>query len=195
MLERCAERHRRARARGERGAVLVETAILIPVIVLITFGLIEFSSAYQSASVASGSARAGARTASAEALLSTYAVDAATAAATALHTVASDEPVEMWIYKANANGYPGTLTDFSSCSTNCIKYNWVKATKTFDTANPLGGGWPASTQHACDSSTWDSVGVYVKLNHKYITKLFGAGINLTDHAVFRLEPAPTQLCG
>jgi hypothetical protein len=36
--------------------------------------------------------------------------------------------------------------------------------------------------------------VYVKLNHKFLTKLFGATIKLADHAVFRLEPAPTQLC-
>ena len=41
---------------------------------------------------------------------------------------------------------------------------------------------------------WDSVGVYIKLNHKFLTKLFGANITLADHAVFRLEPAPTQLC-
>ena len=38
----------------ERGAALVETAILIPVVIMITFGLIEFSSAYQSSSVAIG---------------------------------------------------------------------------------------------------------------------------------------------
>ena len=47
MLKRWAESRRLTRAQRERGAVLVETAILIPVIVLITFGLIEFSAAYQ----------------------------------------------------------------------------------------------------------------------------------------------------
>jgi hypothetical protein len=34
----------------------------------------------------------------------------------------------------------------------------------------------------------------VKLRHAFITKLFGATIDLADHSVFRLEPAPTQLC-
>ena len=103
----------------------------------------------------------------------------------------------MWIYKANDKGYPGVAgnTSFSTCTTNCIKYNWIPASKSFDTANPGGSGWPASAQNACDTANWDSVGVYVKLTHKYLTKLFGATINLTDHAVFRLEPAPTQLCG
>jgi len=177
----------------ERGAVLVETAILIPVVLIITFGLIEFSSAYQSSSVASASARTAARTASAEALLPTYATDAAAAAATALKTVPGDEPVEMWIYRANSAGYPES-GGFSSCTTNCIKYAWVPATRAFNTASPSGGGWAYTTQNACNTANWDSVGVYVKLNHKFLTKLFGANITLADHAVFRLEPAPTQLC-
>jgi Flp pilus assembly protein TadG len=189
MRSRC----RRGRFSGERGAALVETAILIPVVILVTFGLIEFSSAYQSSSVASASARAGARVASAEALLPTYATDAAAAAATALHTVSSSEPVELWVYKADANGYPSS-GNFSTCSTNCIKYTWLPATRLFDTASPGGGGWPYTTQNACNQNSWDSVGVYVKLNHKFLTKLFGTSITLTDHAVFRLEPAPTQLC-
>jgi Flp pilus assembly protein TadG len=184
------------RRRDERGAALVETAILIPVVILVTFGLIEFSSAYQSDAVAAGSARSAARTASAEAKLPTYAEHAALAAATALKNVPADEPIEMWIYKANPQGYPGATgnTSFSSCATACVSYQWNPTTRSFDTASPGGGGWAYSSQQACNSTNWDSVGVWVKLRHKYITKLFGSTIDLTDHAVFRLEPAPTQLC-
>jgi Flp pilus assembly protein TadG len=181
------------RMRGERGAALVELAILLPVVILLAFGMIEFSSAYQSSSTASASARSGARVASAEPRLSSFAVDAATAAATALHTVSNTEPVEMWVYRATATGFPDS-GNFTSCTTNCIKYTWVPATRTFDTANPSGGGWSYLTQNACNQAAWDSVGVYVKLNHKFITKLFGVSITVADHAVFRLEPAPTALC-
>src|SRR5882672_10358919 len=131
---------RRSRCSGERGAALVETAILIPVILIITFGLIEFSSAYQSSSVASAAARTAARTASAEALLPTYATDASAAAATALKTVPANEPVEMWIYRANTAGYPES-GGFSSCTTHCIRYAWLPGSRAFDTANPSGGGW------------------------------------------------------
>lgn len=181
-------------AEGERGAALVEAALLIPIAVLITFGMIEFSSAYQSSSVASASARSAARTASAEALLPTYATDAAAAAATALHGIAATEPQFMWIYKADpTTGLPSS-GGFTTCSTNCISYNWISSSRTFDTAHPGGGGWPYNTQNACNSSQWDSVGVYVRLQHAFLTKLFGTTINLSDHAVFRLEPAPTQLC-
>jgi Flp pilus assembly protein TadG len=180
----------------ERGAVLVETAIMLPVIILITFGMIEFSSAYQSSSTAASAARSAARTASAEAKLPGFATDAAAAAATALRLVPADEPVEMWVYRANAQGYPGAdgNTDFNSCTTKCIKYTWVPSSRSFNTASPGGDGWSASDQQACSPSQWDSVGVFVKLRHEFITRLFGATIDLTDHAVFRLEPAPTQLC-
>jgi Flp pilus assembly protein TadG len=181
----------------ERGAALVETAILIPVVILLTFGLIEFSSAYQSSAVAASTARSAARTASAEARLSTYAVDASIAAATALETVPASEPIEMWVYRANNKGFPGAdgNTSFTTCSTQCISYQWLSATRSFDTAHAGGSGWQASTQQACNAQTgWDSVGVYVRLRHKFLTTLFGATIDLTDHAVFRLEPAPTGLC-
>ena len=184
------------RREGERGAVLVETAILFPIIILITFGLIEFSMVYQSSSTGSAAARSAARTASAEAKLPNYATDAAAAASTALKTIGSDEPVEMWVYRANNLGYPGGTgsTSFASCTTSCIKYAWLPASKAFDIMNPTGSGWPYQSQLACDVANWDSVGVYIKLNHKYLTSLFGSSITLTDHAVFRLEPAPTQQC-
>jgi hypothetical protein len=186
----------RGRRGGERGAVLVETAILIPVIVMITFGLIEFSMVYQSSSTGAAAARAGARTASAEAKLPNYATDAAAAAATALKTIGSEEPVELWVYKGNTAGYPepNGNTGFSVCAANCIKYPWDPLLKKFDTASPSGGGWPYTSQQACDVANWDSVGVYIKLSHKFLTNLFGSTITLTDHAVFRLEPAPTQAC-
>jgi Flp pilus assembly protein TadG len=188
---------RATRRERERGAVLVETAIILPVVIMITFGLIEFSSAYQSAAIASSSARSAARTASAEAKLPTFATDAAAAAATALKTIPASEPVEMWVYKANLQGYPGLdgNTSFATCTTKCIKYQWVQGTRSFNTTSPTGSGWLASDQEACNVSQWDSVGVFIKLRHKYLTRLFGSTIDLTDHAVFRLEPAPTQLCG
>jgi Flp pilus assembly protein TadG len=181
------------RRRGERGAALVEFAILLPLVMLITFGVIEFSAAYQSSSIATAAARTAARTASAEALLSTYSTDAATAAATALRTAPNEEPQEMWIYRANTQGLPES-GGFSSCTTHCISYQWNKNTKSFDTTLPGGSGWPSSQQNACNQANWDSVGVYIRLNHKYLTRLFGSTLTLTDHAVFRLEPAPTQLC-
>jgi Flp pilus assembly protein TadG len=47
--------------RNERGAALLETAITIPLILLISVGIFEFGRAYQTAQVLTNAAREGAR--------------------------------------------------------------------------------------------------------------------------------------
>ena len=184
---------RRRQAERQRGAVLVETVVVLPLVLLLVFGIIEWSSAYHDSSVASDAARAGGRIASAQARNPDYATNAAASVAAALTTLPSDEPQEMWIYKANSNGYPGTASDFSSCNTNCIKYTWNSSTKQFNTAAPQGGGWPAANQQVC-TQPFDQIGIYVKIQHNFVTKMFGASITLTDHSVFRFEPTPSAVC-
>lgn len=96
------------RGRGERGAVLVETAILLPLILLLVFGIIEFSALYQSAAQVTDGTRASARTGSALARDEGYAVKIADAATSALSKMPSTSPEEIWIYRANDRGYPGS---------------------------------------------------------------------------------------
>lgn len=179
--------------RDDRGAALVEMAILLPVLILVVFGIIEWSAAYHDASVTADAARAGGRMASAESLNASYATNAASAVASTLQSLPVTEPQEMYVYKANSNGYPGSGTDFSTCSTNCISYQWQSTTKTFNTVSPGGSGWPAASQQVC-TEPFDEVGIYVKINHSFITNMFGATVTLTDHAVFRLEPTSLAAC-
>jgi Flp pilus assembly protein TadG len=182
-----------ARKRGERGAVLVETVVVLPLVLLLVFGIVEWSAAYHDSSVTADAARAGGRIASAQARNPDYATNAAASVAAALSTLPSGSVQEMWVYKANSNGYPGTGTDFSSCGANCIKYTWNSATKQFNTSTPQGGGWAASTQQVC-SEPFDQIGIYVKIRHYFVTHIFGASITLTDHSVFRFEPTPSAVC-
>src|SRR3954471_9851364 len=65
---------------SERGAVAVEFAIVAPLLVVLSFGIVEFSSAYHDSSAASDAARAGARVASAMATQAGFANAAASAA-------------------------------------------------------------------------------------------------------------------
>lgn len=160
---------------------------------MVTFGMIEFSSAYHDASVVSDATRAGGRIASAQARNPEYATNAASAVAAALVRLPSEAPQELWVYKANSQGYPGTGTSFSSCSTNCIRYIWIQAQQKFDVDAPLGDGWPALNHQVC-GEPFDQIGIYVKVDHKFLTRLFGAHVQLQDHSVFRFEPTPSAVC-
>jgi len=170
--------------------VAVEFAIIVPVLAVLTFGLIEFSSAYHDSSVAADAARAGARVASAKATQSDFASAAVSAVNSAVSTLPADVPQELWIYKANSQGYPGGGSSFSSCSADCIRYTYSPGSKSFGGGS---GSWPASSHQVC-TQPYDEVGVYVKLDHKFVTKFFGAGVTLTDHAVFRFEPVASAAC-
>lgn len=176
--------------RSERGAAAVEFAIIVPVLVLLTFGIIEFSSAYHDESLTSDAARAGARIGSSMATDAGMPAAVASAVNSALSTMPSDQPQELWVYKANNAGYPGNGTSFSSCSTNCIKYTWSQGAKAFTGGS---GSWSMSNNQVC-TMPYDQIGVYLKVQHPYVTKMFGSTITLTDHAVFRFEPVASAAC-
>lgn len=55
---------RRWHPRDDRGATLVEFALLVPVLVMLLFGLVEFGVAYDRQQALTGAAREGARAAS-----------------------------------------------------------------------------------------------------------------------------------
>jgi Flp pilus assembly protein TadG len=102
-------------ARGEGGAVLVEFAIVFPLLVLITFGIIEYSAAYHDSAIAADAVRAGGRVGSAIATDPSYTTTITNAVDAALATLPADAPKELWIYKANTAGYQGSSNNFSSC--------------------------------------------------------------------------------
>ena len=186
------KRHARVDTGGrERGAVAVEFALVLPILVVLTFGIIEFSSAYHDRSMAADAARAGARVGSAQATNPDLTTNVVQSVNAALSTMPAKAPQELWIYKANSAGYPGSGSGFSSCSADCIKYTWSPSAHAFSGGS---GSWPSTNQQAC-TQPYDEIGVYVKLNHAFVTGLFGSDLTLTDHAVFRFEPVASSVCG
>jgi Flp pilus assembly protein TadG len=184
-------RNRGRARRDERGSVIVEAAIIVPLLILLTFGVIEYGIAFRESGAVKASSRAGVRAASALPRNALYLQTAADAVTAAMGDVSNSTPKELWIYHASTNGgHPAT------CSVQCALYTW-NGTK-FVLAG--GNAWAADAQNACASADNpnlpEQVGVYVKASHKMITGFFGASSTLTSTSVMRLEPyVGTGGCG
>src|SRR5689334_4406945 len=104
--------HRRGRRlRGDRGAALVESAIVLPFLALMVFGIVELGFLFRSASVAVSATRSGARLAAANYGSTTSASDRTSVLTNVRLTVekdlqskaTGDTPVQLWVYRAQSS--------------------------------------------------------------------------------------------
>lgn len=209
----------RRRARGERGAVALEAALIFPILLLILLGIIEFTFIMRDHAVVVSDTRVAARIASTGAAagkgvcatgpnappcvpndVPALAQEAADAVQRSGSAMPVDQIQYLLVYKANANGYPGAdsnKTMPTSCAgfTNCVMFKWRDSDNAF---RYFSGSWISTSINACfpGTSTFplDRVGVQLVAKHENFTGLFGAGLNLEDHAVMDFEPLDTTHC-
>jgi hypothetical protein len=206
--------------RSERGAVVVEAALVTPILMALLLGIVEMALLMKDDVSLTSAVRAGGRIASANGALGPGGVDEdgdcitpcsptnvpkfAQVAANAIQksgtALPKDSIKELWVYKANAKGYPCTLTTGCKddtkkdmvCGANCVKFKWVQ---TKDQFRYVSGTWTSSTINGCaGSADIDSVGVYMKAEHDFLTGFFTDSVFIDDHAVFTFEPLPTLTC-
>ncbi len=195
---------RRELSRSQRGAVLVEAALVLPVMVVIVVGISEFGLLFSTTSTATASSRSGARLAATMFQRPTAApndmqaasLDQIVAATSAdLKVLNNAVPVGMAVYKVQtgstsgepASGRPGKDM-VGGCGTECIVYKW-NGTKMVKQR----GSWV--NVERCKIALVDSIGIYVQVEHSYITGMFGTKRTVEGHTVMRLEPIPTDQCG
>lgn len=183
------------RLRSERGAALVESAIVVPFVLLLLFGIIEYGLVFMDASGYSSSTRSGARAAVAASRNPTYQDMTRRAVESTMANVSGGSPRTLVVYRADpVTGNPRTWNgrDYTSCS-QCWVYRW-------DGSKPTGekwvdqrtSTWPATSQYACGDAATDVLGVWVEGRHDFITGLFGSGMDLRERTVMRLEPQPSS---
>lgn len=211
------------RSRRESGAAAVETALVLPVVLLLTLGFIEIALLLRDYTAVSNVVRDAARVASAAPRVGNVAGHAGEAppigiapdgadpsfaflASEVVRTRGSalpqDSIVDLWVYKANRQGFPttsdnwktdtNTSFDPSACvAANCVRYAWTPPTETTpgffglvgapDTVNNL--PWDPQSINACPStvaSTVDptsipdaeAVGVFLRIDHRGVTNAF-----------------------
>lgn len=191
--------------------------MVLPLLLLIIFGIIEFSLTYKASINVSAAVRAGVRTASAEARQPSFYADVKQAVEKSLQPTGQDTPMELWIFDADVNGRPIDGGGSMVCDTTkrCQKWDtWDNATHSFTNPSVLTTSWKAGStgnQQSClfaDSfaavpvvgHAIESVGVYVKVDHQALASLFTAAVGksvftVSDVATARFEPTAAGQLG
>ena len=200
-------------AADERGSIMVEFAIVLPVLVLLTFGIIEFGAAFNASSTVAQGARAGGRTAAISSLDPQMEFTAANAAATSLNlsptSLQGNPTICVGKYDASSSNPCGDFVQQVSLihTGNPGDPVWqIDLSKFPGNKLPPTDSWPVAQRNVgCpvnnQPGTFDKVVVRVQVNHKLLVagmfaKFFGnnSAPALTSSAVFQLEPVPTSSC-
>lgn len=193
------QRLRSDRGAGDRGSALLESAIILPFLALMVFGIVELGFLFRSATIVNTSTRSGARLVASQYGSATTLADQLSVMDNTALTVEKDlssrgsvdTPDQLWIYQADTNGFPMGGTDFSACTSPCFIYTWDSGTNQFVRQS---GSW---LNPVVCGTTHDTVGVYVRLTHSPLgfTNFLG-DLTVNEHTVMRLEPpsATSNLC-
>jgi Flp pilus assembly protein TadG len=181
---------------GDRGASAVEAALILPVFILLIFGTIEFSLLLRDYVGTTYSIRAGVRIASAQPRVDGFTQTAADTIATQGSALPKDSIEYIYVYKANSSGYPGSAasaaTAFATCpDATCDKFTWDAVANKFVSVGAV--KWDANTINACPG-TLDSVGVYMRVKHQWVTRLFVNTSTIEDYSVNTFEPMRRGSC-
>ncbi len=201
----------RPRMKSERGAIAVEAAIVVPLLVVMMFGVVEVALLMRDSVALSSSVRTGSRIASASAGAGPGTCQAsanpppctpatvpafAQAAADSIQRAGSAMPKDsinwVMVYEANTAGYPLPAGNTQLvCTSNCVTYVWDQALDRFRYAS---GTWASKSVNACvNDPLQTSVGVAMRAQHQSVTGVIGS-ISLTERSVMRFEPLPSDQC-
>ncbi len=174
--------------RRERGAALVEFAIMATVFFTMSFGTFEMGLAWSDSQLVTQAARTGARSATQLGVNSSadsFSVESIEAALGDLRT----EVTRIVIYDASAadGSMPPACVAAAppGIAGSCSVYD----TTAFGSyASWTNGSWLPSSRDN-DSDTADYVGVTVEVARPYVTGFFGSStFTITDTTVMRIEP-------
>lgn len=196
---------RRARRRDERGAVLVEVMMILPMLLLISLAVFDIGLGWKASLTVTNASRAGSRVASNLGVAASADKSALSSIAASLGTIPVAEIDVVVIYRATtASGAVPTncLTSASrsaggNAASQCNVYTgaevFAASTATTFTGNCASSRdrfWcPTNRGNSQAGATGpDYLGVYVRINHATKTKAFGSTMVIDDQAVMRLEP-------
>ncbi|MFM8303262.1 MAG: TadE/TadG family type IV pilus assembly protein [Actinomycetota bacterium] len=186
---------------GERGAALVEIALVLPLFVVLFVGAVQFGTAWLTKLQVEGGARAGARVGSS--LSSTRLADYSLlrGVAASLAKVGLDRVEHVVVYKAagpdgrppagctgsSPASQPGLCNVYSGGMLRTLDPAQFTGTTSCGSTAPDRQWCPVSRQSVLSRGP-DFLGVWVKTSTASFTGVFGAAKKVTATSVMRLEP-------
>jgi Flp pilus assembly protein TadG len=189
------------RRHDERGTALIELTIVVPILVLVVFGIIEFGTAWGNKLKVETAARGGARVGSA--LGATRLADYNLLQS--VRSVLSDNGLEnvdyVVVFKTtSANGaipsgcsgatpvsQSGKCNVYTGSQLSSLSPSQFSGTTACDTT-ALDKYWCPTARQSVQHLGPDYLGVWVKSNSSTLTNLFSTPLGLESRAVMRIEP-------
>lgn len=183
------------RMNGDRGATLVEGALVMPVLMLFIFGIFEFGLAFRDYLTVANSTRDGVRTASVAGsdLDADYRALAAIADASAALPDGAIEEIVIF----QATGPDDTPAANCEAAGTCNRYTAADLERPAEefgchtstlAPNAPDRHWCPNTREVSVGTGLDYIGVSILVRHEYVTGLFGAAIDLDDRMILKVEP-------
>jgi len=206
--------HDRRRLAGDEGAVLVEFALFAPVLVLLAMGLLEFGIIWRDKSIVHTASRAGARAGSNSFVGGGQHQDAdyntLLAVKAGLAQIPPEDIVRVVIYSASSSdgAPPAACADFDPgnglygspggqlCNVYTGEFIDTMSLLWADWNEGYDNGWEPDLRDTYEAGGYSHVGVYIELEHPYITGIFpGGDIQIADREVMALEPCGSGIEG
>jgi hypothetical protein len=193
-------RRSRDAGRRERGATLLEFALVVPLLLLLAFGTAEMGLAWTAHNRVEGAASTAARVASSAGADPNADVSILVALRASLPAESLTNLERVIIFKpTNADGgVPSGCLHLSSpssqvgVSNSCNTYTGATVRSVTTTTN-LGGAanfWPSTSRKdgLADSGGPDYIGVYVRTSHDSKTGTSFGDFTITRNSIYRIQP-------
>ena len=187
-----------------RGVAMIETVLVLPFLVTLMVGILEFGMAWRDSIAVSTALRQSARTSASQGASGSSDYYALQALNAGLAGLPSDAIRRIVVYNATTNSAPdptclsltapGGQTGARACNVYNASALILASTSFSSTAT---GSCPADavdryycplTRKVIQSAGVDAVGVYIEVKHDFASRIFGAGLTIRDKFIVRLEP-------